>query len=72
MNHEVYIICPNCGHEYDARLHFLVCPKCGFAHTEPMKADMIRCGAYVHKYPDRTLELGFQVGLLASQFESAS
>lgn len=50
----------------------LVCPKCGFAHTEPMKADMIRRGAYVHKYPDRTLDLGFQVGLLASQFESAS
>lgn len=33
MNHEIYITCPNCGHEYDARLHWLVCPKCG--HETP-------------------------------------
>lgn len=29
MNHEIYTICPNCGHEYDKRMHWLVCPKCG-------------------------------------------
>ena len=28
-NHTIDITCPNCGHEYDARLHWLVCPKCG-------------------------------------------
>ena len=50
----------------------LVCPKCGFRHTETMKSEMILRGAYIHKYPDRTLDLGFQVGLLASQFDSAS
>lgn len=32
-NHEIETICPNCGHEYDARLHWLVCPKCG--HETP-------------------------------------
>lgn len=50
----------------------LVCPKCRHAHTEDQKAAMIRGGAYVHKYPERTNDLGFQIGLLASQFESAS
>ena len=50
----------------------LVCPKCGHAHVEAEKAAMIRDGAYIHRYPDHTNELGFQVGLLASQFESAS
>lgn len=50
----------------------LVCPKCGFRHTEEMKSAMIGEGAYLHRYPDRTNDLGFQVGLLASQFESAS
>ena len=29
MNHEIEITCPNCGHEYDAHLHWLVCPQCG-------------------------------------------
>ena len=29
MNHVITITCPNCGHEYDDRLHWLVCPKCG-------------------------------------------
>ena len=29
MNHEIPTICPNCGHEYDAHLHWLVCPNCG-------------------------------------------
>lgn len=50
----------------------LVCPKCGHAHVESDKREMIRTGAYIHKYPERSLNLGFQVGLLASQFESAS
>lgn len=29
MNEETPIICPNCGHKYDASLHWLVCPNCG-------------------------------------------
>lgn len=33
MNHEIPTTCPNCGHEYDAHLHWLVCPKCG--HETP-------------------------------------
>ncbi len=38
MNHEIPITCPNCGHEYDARLHWLVCPQCGHetTHTEAL------------------------------------
>lgn len=28
-NHTIDITCPNCGHEYDAHLHWLVCPQCG-------------------------------------------
>jgi Zn finger protein HypA/HybF involved in hydrogenase expression len=28
-NHTIDITCPNCGHEYDAHLHWLVCPECG-------------------------------------------
>lgn len=28
-NHEIPTTCPNCGHEYDAHLHWLVCPQCG-------------------------------------------
>lgn len=50
----------------------LVCPKCGHAHAEREKSAMIRGGAYVHRYPDRLNNLGYQIGLLASQFESAS
>lgn len=29
VNHEIKTICTNCGHEYDAHLHWLVCPNCG-------------------------------------------
>ena len=29
MNHEIPTVCPKCGHEYDARLHWYICPKCG-------------------------------------------
>ncbi len=29
-NHTINIICPSCGQEYDARLHWLVCPSCGY------------------------------------------
>ena len=38
MNHEIPTTCPNCGHKYDARLHWLVCPKCGHetTHTEAL------------------------------------
>ena len=50
----------------------LVCPKCGHAHLESDKPELIRRGAYIHKHPEYTNDLGFQVGLLASQFESAS
>lgn len=34
MNHEIEITCPNCGHKYDAHLHWLVCPKCGHETKE--------------------------------------
>ena len=51
----------------------LVCPKCRHEHLEIERPAMIRGGAYVHKYPDRLdNQLGFQVGLLASQFPSGS
>lgn len=30
MNHEIEVICPQCGEPYDARLHWFVCPVCGF------------------------------------------
>ncbi len=38
MNHEIPTICPNCGHEYDAHLHWLVCPKCGH-ETQHLNGD---------------------------------
>ena len=38
MNHEIEITCPNCGHEYDAHLHWLVCPKCGH-ETQHLNGD---------------------------------
>lgn len=50
----------------------LVCPVCHHEHTESDRAALIRSGEYVHRYPDRTNNLGFQIGLLASQFESGS
>ena len=54
MNHEIEITCPNCGHEYDAHLHFLVCPNCGhetktirpntdaFGLTDQEEADILK------------------------------
>ncbi len=38
MNHEIPTTCPNCGHKYDARLHWLVCPKCGH-ETQQLHTD---------------------------------
>ena len=38
MNHEIPTICPNCGHEYDAHLHWLVCPNCGY-ETQHLNGD---------------------------------
>ena len=38
MNHEIPTICPNCGHEYDAHLHWLVCPNCGH-ETQQLHTD---------------------------------
>lgn len=29
MNHEISFVCPVCGEEYDAHLHWHICPKCG-------------------------------------------
>lgn len=29
MNHEIPFVCPVCGEEYDAHLHWHICPKCG-------------------------------------------
>lgn len=37
-NHTIDIICPNCGHEYDAHLHWLVCPNCGH-ETQQLHTD---------------------------------
>ncbi len=28
-NHNIPFICPACGEEYDAHLHWYICPKCG-------------------------------------------
>ena len=28
MNHELWVICPHCGKEYDWRLHYDDCPFC--------------------------------------------
>lgn len=50
----------------------LVCPVCHHEHVESDRPALIRSGKYVPKYPERTNNLGFQVGLLASRFESAS
>ena len=53
-NHEIDTICPNCGHEYDAHLHWLVCPNCGhetktirpntdaFGLTDQEEADILK------------------------------
>jgi len=51
----------------------LVCPKCHHEHLETDRPAMIRGGAYIHKYTERLdNNLGFQIGLLASQFPSGS
>lgn len=50
----------------------LVCPSCRHAHTEADRPALISQGQYVHKYPDRLNNLGYQIGLLASQFASGS
>ena len=41
-NHEIDTICPNCGHEYDAHLHWLVCPECGH-RTKDVNAQKSAC-----------------------------
>ena len=33
MNHEIPFVCPRCGHEYDAHLHWFQCPMCGHDST---------------------------------------
>ena len=37
MNHEITVICPHCGCEYDARLHWYVCPQCGWDREKEEK-----------------------------------
>ena len=45
----------------------LVCPECHFMHDESMKENMVKQGAYIHKFPDRVeLNASFQCGVLAS------
>lgn len=51
----------------------LVCPVCHHEHTEERdRANLVRQGAYVHKYPERTNNLGFQVGYLANLMPAGS
>jgi hypothetical protein len=50
----------------------LVCPICDYEHCESQKVKMISEGCYIHKRPEETLHLSFQVGALASQWESLS
>ncbi len=50
----------------------LICPVCHHKHTESDRPALIGHGQYVHKYPDRINNLGYQIGLLASQFTSGS
>lgn len=33
------ITCPNCGHNYDAMIHWLVCPACGHETPHPDQTD---------------------------------
>lgn len=33
-NHEVWVTCPHCHKDFDARLYWLTCPNCG-ATIEP-------------------------------------
>lgn len=33
-NHEVWVTCPHCHQDFDARLYWLTCPNCG-ATIEP-------------------------------------
>ena len=41
-NHEINIICPGCGNDYDARLHLFVCPNCGYeTNTEELTINQI-------------------------------
>lgn len=69
------------GEKTDAGIHALplpdsirlVCPVCHHEHTEERdRANLVRQGAYVHKYPDRTNNLGFQWGYLANLFPAGS
>ena len=51
----------------------LICPVCRHEHREDRdRANLVRQGAYIHKYPDRLNNQGFQVGLLASLLPSGS
>ena len=46
----------------------LVCPVCKYEHTESYRRALVQQGAYVHRYPDRLNNLGFQIGYLANLF----
>lgn len=50
----------------------LKCPNCGHEHTEDSKREMNLQGAFIHEVPERTNNLGFQWGALASQWASLS
>lgn len=50
----------------------LVCPVCHHEHVESDRHALVRGGAYVHKYPERTSNLGFQFGYLANLFPAGS
>lgn len=45
----------------------LICPKCHFEHDETYREQLVKNGAYVHKFKDKIKTFpGFQIGALAS------
>ena len=71
-NHEIPTTCPNCGHEYDAHLHWLVCPECGhetkrrpftdaFGLTDQEKDDILKLWEDGKKIGEIAIDLGLDV-----------
>jgi len=50
----------------------LICPVCHHEHVESDRPALVRGGAYVHKYPERVNNLGFQFGYLANLFPAGA
>lgn len=79
---EWYIPCPNCKKEQtfkwgnikfepDGSNVRMVCPHCGKAFTEKeWKKGNEKTGRWIHKYPERTKNLGYHLNGLASPFRN--